>query len=316
VLGYYPDWKHVDPAQLDLSLFTHVCHAFVEVGRDGLLRFPDDAKTRDLIRAAHGHKTRVILSLGGADSNEALVAQPTDYLADALARRVRDFGYDGIDVDWEAPSNASEGAKMAQLVQALRYRLPHALITMAVPADDWSGRWYDTGALLPYTDWLNVMTYDFCGPWEATVQHNAPYGKVAASMDYWKGRGWPPEKLMLGIPDYGRRIKAVKFGDAAPASAYVGDEVSYIDLLTFIRQGWKPQVDADAQAPYLVSPTGGELITYDDTASVTRKGALARADGLLGVFFWEITSDFDGKTHALAHAARYGWQSAAASNHG
>jgi len=40
VLGYFPSWSKTGPAQLDFSLFTHLCHAFVSwVG--GPLRFPE-----------------------------------------------------------------------------------------------------------------------------------------------------------------------------------------------------------------------------------------------------------------------------------
>jgi uracil-DNA glycosylase family 4 len=129
---------------------------------------------------------RVLLSVGGADSNAALCAQNPDVLAEALAKRIENFHYDGIDVDWEAPENAGEGAKLSALMQALRRRLPHTLLTMAVPAEDYFGRWFQTDALLPAVDWLNVMTYDLSGPYDGWITwFNAPvpsFGDEAARL--------------------------------------------------------------------------------------------------------------------------------------
>jgi len=90
-------------------------------------------------------------------------------------------------------------------------------------------------------------------------------------MNYWKGRGWPTEKLMLGIPNYGRRIRANRFGDAAPPAVISVMKFRYSETQTFIKNGWKTMLDKDAQAPYLVKPEGGELLTYDDEASVRAK---------------------------------------------
>ena len=311
VLGYYPEWKPLDPTQIDFALFTHVCHAFSRIDKEGSLHFPPEAQTKALIEAAHAKKARVLLSVGGANSGASLREQPAEVFADTLVQHVRDAQYDGIDLDWEFPENDDEAAKLSALIPALRKRLGKSLLTMAVPAGNWYGKWFKTEALLPAVDWLNIMTYDFCGPWCDKALHNAPMPEVAASVDYWKGRGWPMQKLLLGIPGYGRRMRASKFGDPAPAGTYVNGEITFNDVAKYVQAGWKAMQDAEAQVPYLVKPEGGELISYEDEASAQRKGQLARKRGLRGVFFWEMTHDFDGKTHLLARAARQGWDASA-----
>lgn len=307
VLGYYPDWTTLAPDRIDYSLFTHLCHAFARFDADAALVFPNDQQSADLIRQAHARKVKVLLSVGGADSNAAFCRQPVDDLAEVLSERVRALQYDGIDVDWEAPASQADGARITALMSALRKRAPTALLTMAVPASNWSGQWFEASALRSSADWLNVMTYDFAGPWSDTVGHNAPLPAVRAGIDYWRGRGWPASRLTLGIPNYGRRMRATRFGAPAPKGTYIGDEVSFNEVLALRRSGWKPMLDSTAQSPYLVKPDGGELISYDDENSVRRKARTARTSGLRGYFFWEISSDFDGQTHQLARAAREGW---------
>lgn len=308
VIGYFPYWSKLGPERFDYSQYTHICHAFAWFDKGGVLRFPENAQTQALIAAAHAKNARVLLSLGGEDSNAALRAQNAETLADALAKRIQTFRYDGIDVDWEGQESAKDGAKLVALVQALRKRLPKSLLTMAVPGGDYFGRWFSTAPLLAAADWINIMTYDYAGPWCDTLNHNAPLPEVQKAVAYWKGRGWPVEKLLLGIPSYGRRMHGRRFGDPAPAGTYVGDEVSYNDAQKFLKDGWKPMRDGAAQTPYLVSPKGNELISYEDASSAHRKGALARSLGLRGLFFWEMTHDFDGKANVLVRAAREGWK--------
>ena len=303
ILGYYPDWSS-DPAHIDFSLYTHVAHAFAEVPQSGAPRYPGDA-ARTLVAAAHAAKARVILSVGGADSNAALARQPTDALADALAKRVHDFRYDGIDVDWEAPGNDDEGCRLSALVRALRKRLPRHLLTLAVPAGDWSGRWFSRPTSCRRSTGSNAMTYDFCGPWCDTVLHNAPMGQVVLAALYWRGRGWPAKKILLGIPAYGRRMRAVRFGDPAPAGTYVESDIRYRDIPQLLAQGWIVQ-DPQEEVPYLVKPGGGELITYEDEASAHRKGRIARICDLHGFFFWDINEDFHGTTNLLARGGAAG----------
>ena len=45
-----------------------------------------------------------------------------------------------------------------------------------------------------------------------------------------------------------------------------------------------------------------------DPTSAQRKGEFARKQGLGGIFFWEISQDFDGKTNPLVRAAAKGLQ--------
>jgi chitinase len=238
---------------------------------------------------------------------------------DGLARVADAVGYDGIDVDWEAPENATDGARMSAVLKALRERMPKAILTMAVSSGDWSGKWYERDALLPYVDLLNVMTYDFHGPWGSHAGHNAPLfpskgeapgdagSNGAASMDYWiKTKGWPREKVLLGIPLYGRGFRAAKMGDPARGS-FGRSEMSYQEVLTLIKSGWRERWDEAAQVPYLEKPDGTEVVSYDNPRAVKRKGAFARERGLAGYFFWEIAQDYDGRTNPLVRAARDGW---------
>ncbi|GAB4463521.1 MAG: glycoside hydrolase family 18 protein [Armatimonadaceae bacterium] len=325
VLGYFTDWNSdFGPDRIDYRMFTHLCHAFALISAEGEVRLPNSANTVNLIRRAHRAGTKVLLSVGGADSNAAFCAATrtplaAGMLANQLAAQVKAAGYDGVDVDWEAPTNPDDKLKMELFVRLLRQRLPKALLTMATPATDWSGKWFSRTGLMPHLDWVHVMSYDLYGPWSNRAGHNAGMGPadgdpkpepaltVPAAIDYWlKQKQWDPNKLALGIPLYGRGFRATQWGDAASGS-YERSGVSYNDALTLQKNGWRLVRDVRAQVPYLIHPEGNELVSFEDPESARRKGEFARQRKLAGIFFWEIAQDFDGKTHALVRAARQGF---------
>ena len=312
VLGYYPDWSEtLTPARIDMGLYTHICHAFVQVEKDGSLVLPDPKQTAALVKHAHAFGVKVLLSVGGESSNRRLTeatmtSADSKRLAARLADAVTKHGYDGLDIDWEAPENTGEQAQMNGFVAALRHALPHALLTMATPSTDWSGKWFDPATLAPLLDLVNIMAYDFAGPWSDRAGHNAALPDVAASVAYYAKKGWPREKLVLGIPLYGRGFRARKWGDPAKGN-YPRSEVAYNGVLALVKAGWKKEFDTTAQIPYLVKPDGSEILSYEDAAAATRKVALAHREHLAGYFFWDITQDFDGKTNALVRASRKGW---------
>jgi chitinase len=326
VLGYYPSWRTaVAPNQIDYRVFTHLTHAFVRLDAAGAPVPSERIPNRELARRAHQAKVKVLLAVGGADSNRALTqaardAAAAEQLAGQLVDLVARAGYDGIDVDWEFPASEEDADRMVDLVRRLRAglnrRLPGALLTMAVPAGEWAGKWYDRDRLLPEVDWVSVMTYDFHGPWSSGAGHNAPLAaggsdaqdgggsNCAGALAYWTGtKRWPRERLLVGIPAYGRGFAVQRWGEK-PVGRAGHPEIAFREVAGLVAAGWTRRWDDAAKVPYLEKPGGGELISYEDEESAALKGAWAAREGVRGIFFWEITQDFVGDTHRLVRAAR------------
>lgn len=299
LLGYYPDWvEAMPPAKVPYERYTHLTHAFALFGKNGTLKTPEAAA--ELCRRARAAKVVPILAVGGAESGPAYLKAPIETLTAQIVAMVQKNGYAGVDIDWEFPDAPGAPQKLVALAQSLRRRLPKALLTAAVPGSEWNGKHYDAAALLPVLDFVTIMAYDFAGPWSAESGHNAPYSFCESAIAYWRGRGWPAEKLLLGLPSYGRGFKTRTFGQK-PTGKSPHEYTGYTEILPLTRAGWKKLRDPKAQVPYLVSPQGDELISYDDPESIGRKAALAKRSGLAGCFFWEITQD-DGTLAAAARA--------------
>jgi chitinase len=158
--------------------------------------------------------------------------------------------------------------------------------------------------LLPHIDFLNLMTYDFSGPWSAQAGHNAPLGFCKSAIAFWNSTlGWPKEKLILGVPLYGRGFRASAIGEKATGS-YERSYVSLSDAQKLVRAGWATKTDLKESVSWAAKPGGGELVSFEDTASARNKSAWAREQKLGGVFFWELSGDVPGS--AVLRAARAG----------
>lgn len=337
VLGYYPSWESgLPPGEIRFERFTHLSHAFVTCNASGELERGGNLPSRALTDRAHAAGVKVLISLGGMDSDARFgpaMSSPeaARRFAEATARLVAEHGYDGVDIDWEFPSDEAgrEGlTRMATLLrEALDRERPGALLTAAFSGAAWTTRFVDAEALRPLLDWVAVMTYDVHGPWSDHAGPNAPLvaapgdrpqcrdHSVTGQMAHWRDRlGWPRERLLVGIPCYGRGFVAQAWyestqGAPRPPHPYI----AFRDVAGLLAQGWVRTWDAATQTPWLAREGGEEIISYDDEESARLKGRWAAEHGFRGIFFWEISQDFVAGDHALVRAACEGWRSATGS---
>lgn len=328
LLGYV----HGMPPDINYELYTHLCHAFVVADKDGTLLPRRNVPNRDLTRRAHESGVKVLLSLGGWgwDANfQAMTLDPQaeDRYVNVVLDIVKEFDYDGIDLDWEYPDTNIEIVSFERLARRFRTRLDDLgdrknstmLLTMAASAHPKTLEWLAKDFLLETMDWINVMTYDYCGTWATFAGHHAPLfssSKVPAgsqqsveqTIHYLvHTRGLLAERLLLGIPLYGR-VFAVSdpYASTANAPKPRRDAVNYKQIAQLINDDhWTRTWDDETKNPWLLAPDRSEVICYDDVESVANKVQWSKAQGLRGVFFWQIDADqmSDG-SNPLQEAAR------------
>jgi chitinase len=226
---------------VDPTLCTHVVFAFATI-KDFKLAASEEKDTGDAFTEGNydrimKHKEKnpnlkVLLAVGGW----AFGSKPFRNLTSNMFRMngfvydsiefLRRYNFDGLDLDWEYPRGADDKAAFVGLVKELRLafegehksaKKPKLLLTAAVPASfEAIAAGYDVPELAKYLDYINVMTYDFHGQWEKVVGHNAPLFPLNAATDLqkkltvdfsakeWVRQGAPLEKLIIGMPVYGR----------------------------------------------------------------------------------------------------------------
>ena len=204
-------------------------------------------------------------------------------------------------VDWEHPSDPRQGAHYVQLLAALRTSLPSPFIlTSALPAGEWALRNINIGQASTYLDFINLMAYDFSGPWTERCGYQSqlftpkhPYSDAAknscqSGVEYLISHGVPSTKILLGVPAYGRSfLGAKKAGDKFTGQSGEEGVFEYRDLP---RPGAKESVDEKVGAAYCIGGDGG-FVTYDNRETVQLKARFAKANRLGGLFFWTGTGD-------------------------
>ncbi|OIJ13332.1 hypothetical protein BKP37_11010 [Anaerobacillus alkalilacustris] len=136
-----------------------------------------------------------------------------DQLARDIAAAIEEYNLDGVNVDIEGVGHQYRN-EHTDLVRLLRQYIPkHKEVSVAIAANPngWNTGWhgfYDERELARYSDYLMIMAYD-----ESWGGPDSPIGPVASlnfqerSIQYVLNEGVPKDKIVLGLPFYGRMWK-------------------------------------------------------------------------------------------------------------
>lgn len=269
VVGYVTPAANIDA--IDFSVLTHINYSFLIPRANGTTRpFGAPNHLRKVVTQAKKHGVKVLIAVGGWGWDkefETLAADPA--IREKLAKRVADFcatyQLDGIDIDWEYPNAGASAVNFSALAAAFRSALPAgALVTAAVLADATDAEGISTDAV-GQLDFINLMAYD--GP----RNDHSSYAMAERSITTWLARGIHPNKLVLGVPFYGRpgnaTYRTLLASDPATAN---GDRI----LFRGVEQN------------------------YNGPATIRRKTQLAleRAGGIM---IWELSQDARGDDSLL-----------------
>jgi chitinase len=277
VVAYVPNW-------IDLRTFTrsiaydkvtHLNIAFENPGNDEG-DFSYDRSYSALIAEAHKHGVKVLISIGGGAASDDAELKPRYFsliaetkraaFAAKLAAYVTSHGFDGLDVDLEGPSiNKDYGTFIRELAGLLK---PQGKLLTAALSKGYGGAKVPDAALADL-DFVNIMAYDGAGYWapDAPGQHSS-IEFARADIAYWRGRGLPDSKMVLGVPFYG-----YGFGQAFRRRPYSYEEI----LSAFPGAEDRDQV--------------GETIWYNGRPTIRAKCQLVLEEKLGGVMIWSLDND-------------------------
>ena len=111
-------------------------------------------------------------------------------------------------------------------------------------------------------------------------------------------QGCPKNKLVLGIPLYGRSFKLLTTDTGINAYAGPGrlggwtkeaGFVSYYEVCDYLSRGARRLWTERQQSPYMV--LNDQWVGYEDAESIQAKVAYMREQGLGGVMMWSLDLD-------------------------
>ena len=314
VLGWHPYWATTnDTYNYQYSNLTTIAYFSYEVnstngGYDSIHSWNTDP----VVEWAHSNGVKVVLTatLFGDTANQRLLtnAVACSNLISNLLTVVGNRGGDGVCIDFEdvgswtgATTNLT--AFMSNLTTRFHAADPDYEVSIALPSVDWSADFavsnYDRFGL----DYAIIMGYDYYYSGSGTPGPVAPlyssaqwigassWCSVDYSMDYYLGKGISPEKLMLGVPYYGRRWAAAStnLGAASLGSAYSA-ALTY-GACKSAAATYGKLWDTNGSVPYYVytSSSTNYQCFFDDTNSLALKYDLSEANGMGGIGIWNLT---------------------------
>jgi chitinase len=352
LIAYYPAWatyaRGFQVSDIPGQKLTHINYAFANIqqGRcvlgdsyadidkafagdtwdQGALR-GNFNQLRKLKAANPGLKT--MISIGGWTWSENFAAAAASDasrkdFASSCVTFMKQYGFDGIDIDWEYPVSGGLNAgtpadkqNYTALLKEFRTELNAEeakdsrsySLSIAAPAGPSIIPNLESAKIGGVLDWMNLMSYDFHGSWDPITGHNAPMTvgpkdtaagfSITDAVDSYLKAGFPAAKLVLGVPFYGRGWENVgptgaglyQSGTAASVGTWEKGVFDYSDIKSNYLPSMTRSWDASAQVPYLYDPARRLWISYDDAQSMKIKADYIKAKGLGGAMIWEITGD-------------------------
>lgn len=354
---YFVNWaiygrKHF-PWELPVEHLTHVLYAFANVRPESGEVYLTDSWADSEIhwdgdRWEDGHKLygclkqlnllkrrnrnlKILLSIGGwtySSNFKSGAGSPQNRanFARSAVRLLKNYGFDGLDIDWEYPANAQEAADWVALLRACREEMDayartlphhhhhhhHFELTVACPAGPQNYEKLDLRGMDRYLDFWNLMAYDYAGSWDASAGHQAnlypsrnnpvatPFS-TARALEYYT-RHVDMSKIVVGMPLYGRAFENTA-GLGTPYSG-IGEgswERGVYDFKALPLPGAREFRDGEAGGSYSYDEQRKMLVSYDTLPMAREKAEYIRNHHLGGAMWWESSGDKKGNESMIAN---------------
>ncbi len=307
IVGYLRYWDYgVDFLNaLDYNLLTQINYFGAELNPDGTILTDRNWRNINLVNFAHarGVKVKLTAILFGSSALSTLLGSSDNRqrAINNLLAAVQAVGADGIDIDFEVMPDGQKANMvtfMRDLTEAFHTNIPNSIVTMAMPAVDWSNRW-DYNSLAQIVEGLFIMGYDYHWNGSDNAGPVSPLDGTTPSMswnvrrtvnDYLSKTGNNTDKIILGLPYYARDWPV---DDSTKYAATRGSGKAQVySAAAGMAQTYGRKWDPNSSSPWFnYQDNGTRQVWYDDSLSLSLKYELALGKDLAGVGMWALGLD-------------------------
>lgn len=370
IVSYYTSWsvyaRGYEPENIDVSALTHINYAFADIcwqkyGTGNTACSNEDLPLQDryvydgeivigdpeadpvnfdrfaAIKAEHPN-LKLLISVGGWSwsknfSNMAATEETRRAFANSVVKFLREYGLDGVDLDWEYPVEGGESYNSHLPEDKENFTLLTQTVREALDAaGEEDGRYYlqtiasgqgdnfvvnaNLSHSSDYLDFINIMTYDYSGSWDTMAHANAPLyydpahpldsaerNNVLGGLEGHLNGGVPSYKLVMGIPFYGKGWAGCpgegQYESCTGSTAFGTWENGIFDFSDIEnnyvnRNGYVRHWNEASKTPYLYNEEQQIYMTYNDQTSMKYAASMVKTLDLAGVMSWDISGDRNG----------------------
>lgn len=332
-VGYYASWARdrscypYSAVNINPRSYTHLNYAFGQIS-GGVMVSPSGQELNEITAFTElkliNPSLKSLISVGGWAFNDPGPSQQefhniisTSGSRSTFINSVRSYldsyNFDGIDIDYEYPTAPDRGGSpedtinFLQLVKDMRSAFASKyLITIAAPASYWYLKNFAIGEMSKYIDFINIMTYDIHGTWDADIASLGPFVRshtnikeIDLALELFLKDGVPPEKLVLGLAYYGRSFQlknpsCSKIGCEFVGPARAGRCTNSPGTLAWFEineikasSGSQSILDSDSMSKILFFDND-QWVAYDDEDTLLLRQEYAGKNCMLGTMIWSI----------------------------
>lgn len=299
VVGYMPSWAG-DVNAVQYSKLTHINYAFaLPTATGGIQSIENPGKLQSLVSLAHASGVKVLIAVGGwnngDDSGFETLAGNSTYrnnFVNNLISFVNQYSLDGVDIDWEYPDAGTSADNYATLMSQLATEMHNRgkLLTAAVVGENGGSI---LNSVFNVVDFLNLMAYDY------NNYDHSTYNYAVQSFNYWKGRGLPASKAVIGVPFYGRPSWETFADLVARGADPYADEFSGVGYngITTIKS--KTNLAFDQGSGVMIWALSGDATGANSLFSAIHEVVLNRGGGSTGVATFYKDCNYGGTAISL-----------------
>lgn len=324
VSGYlYGSGGFTDLTKKALEQLDYINFSFAEIV-NGEISLPDNKYVEQVLNYRNSG-VRIGLAIGGWGSggfSEAMAtAAGRTKLTSSIMSVLKDYQFDGIDIDWEYPtssvagivSSPSDRTNLTLFTEELREKMDayrdDLVLSIAIAPNN---SFYDLRTLNNYMDYFNVMTYDFSmgtkaghdsSLYSTSVTSSSLDNSVSIVKNYVDS-----DKIIPGAAFYARYGSFASTSNAklgGTLSVAMSNALSFSKMYERILTNKLTELyDVDAEAAYIIS--GTTYYSYDNERSIIAKCNYVKEKGLAGLMCWDLTQDYvDSNSTSILLNAMY-----------